>query len=112
MLKSPTEGAPALAWEAYEIASVRKVMTPALAIYLDVVDSNSQRTLQLLNGNPERWRPQVKTAKLDAVMARLIAHGSYPDGADIGSWRSECGPPLELQCMPCGRVMIHTSLSI
>jgi len=50
-------------------------MTPALAIYLDIVESNIERTVDLLGGDPERWRPHVKTAKLAAVMERLVAHG-------------------------------------
>jgi D-serine deaminase-like pyridoxal phosphate-dependent protein len=61
--------------DAYEIASVGDVMTPALAIYLDIVESNIERTVDLLGGDPERWRPHVKTAKLAAVMERLVAHG-------------------------------------
>lgn len=59
----------------YRIESLGKVMTPALAIYVDVVDSNIQTTLELLDGNLERWRPHVKTTKLAAIMARLIAKG-------------------------------------
>src|SRR5580698_9422217 len=61
--------------DAYEITSVGDVMTPALAIYLDIVESNIERTVDLLGGDPERWRPHVKTAKLAAVMERLVAHG-------------------------------------
>lgn len=59
----------------YQIASVEHVMTPALAICLDAVESNIQTKLALLGGNPERWRPHVKTATLPAVMARLVACG-------------------------------------
>jgi D-serine deaminase-like pyridoxal phosphate-dependent protein len=66
---------PAVSVDAYEVAAFSKVMTPALAIYVDVVDSNIQTTLELLGGDPERWRPHVKTTKLAAGMRRLIAKG-------------------------------------
>jgi D-serine deaminase-like pyridoxal phosphate-dependent protein len=75
MDKSTTVSFPAAPLATYRIESLAKVMTPALAIYVDVVDSNIQTTLGLLDGKPERWRPHVKTTKLAAIMARLIANG-------------------------------------
>ncbi|HEU5403867.1 MAG TPA: D-TA family PLP-dependent enzyme [Terriglobales bacterium] len=59
----------------YRIAPTENLMTPALAIYMDAVESNIETTLALLGGKPERWRPHVKTAKLAAVMSRLTARG-------------------------------------
>jgi D-serine deaminase-like pyridoxal phosphate-dependent protein len=61
--------------DAYRIAEAGQVLTPALALYPDLVDANIQTTLRLLGGDPDRWRPHVKTAKLSAIMRQLVAHG-------------------------------------
>src|SRR5690349_4463740 len=61
--------------ETYRIDDVNRVMTPALAIYPEIVDENIKTTLRLLNGDANRWRPHVKTAKLGFVMKRFIEHG-------------------------------------
>ena len=50
-------------------------MTPALAIYLDVVEQNVSITLRLLDGDPNRWRPHVKTSKLLVTMKLLVNAG-------------------------------------
>lgn len=52
------------------------MLTPALAIYPEIVDSNIAATIRLLGGDPNRWRPHVKTAKLAYTMRRLVAHGA------------------------------------
>jgi D-serine deaminase-like pyridoxal phosphate-dependent protein len=59
----------------YRIIDVERVMTPALVIYPEIVDSNIRTTLDLLGGNADRWRPHVKTAKLAYVMKRFVDHG-------------------------------------
>jgi D-serine deaminase-like pyridoxal phosphate-dependent protein len=59
----------------YSIAGLERVLTPALAIYSETVDANIAFTLELLGGDPNRWRPHVKTAKLESMMQRLVAHG-------------------------------------
>ncbi len=64
-----------LSLDDYRIAEIERVLTPALAIYPEIVDANIAATIHLLGGNPERWRPHVKTAKLEFVMRRLVAHG-------------------------------------
>ena len=51
------------------------MMTPALAIYPEIVDSNISTTVQLLGGDANRWRPHVKTAKLGFIMRRMVEHG-------------------------------------
>lgn len=51
------------------------VLTPALAIYPEIVDANIAATLRLLGGDANRWRPHVKTAKLASVMRRMVEHG-------------------------------------
>ncbi|HLF83890.1 MAG TPA: alanine racemase [Blastocatellia bacterium] len=61
--------------DAYQIEGVERVMTPALAIYPEIVDANIRTTLRLLGDDAERWRPHVKTAKLGFMMRRLVEHG-------------------------------------
>ncbi len=61
--------------EPYRIDGVENVLTPALAIYPALVDANIATTLRLLGGDPNRWRPHVKTAKLGFVMQRLVQRG-------------------------------------
>ena len=61
--------------ERYTFAGSVDVMTPALIIYPELVDANIRETIRLLGGNPNRWRPHVKTAKLSYVMKRFVDHG-------------------------------------
>jgi D-serine deaminase-like pyridoxal phosphate-dependent protein len=51
------------------------LMTPALAIYPEIVGVNIESTLRLLGGDTRRWQPHVKTAKLETVMRQLCARG-------------------------------------
>jgi D-serine deaminase-like pyridoxal phosphate-dependent protein len=59
----------------YFLTGLDHVLTPALVIYLDAVENNIQFTLDLLAGNPNRWRPHVKTAKIGAIMRMLVERG-------------------------------------
>ncbi len=59
----------------YEIFDDGGLLTPALVIYPACVDANVANTIRLLHGDPNRWRPHVKTAKLEFVMKRLVAAG-------------------------------------
>lgn len=59
----------------YLIDDGRRIMTPALAIYPEIVQSNIDATLRQLGGVPNRWRVHVKTAKLQSVMTRLVESG-------------------------------------
>src|SRR5438128_11347100 len=61
--------------EEYRIAEIAEVMTPALAIYPELVDANIQTTLRLAGGDANRLRPHVKTAKLVSVMRQWTARG-------------------------------------
>jgi D-serine deaminase-like pyridoxal phosphate-dependent protein len=71
----------------YRINDLGETLTPALAIYPRLVDHNIETTIRLLGGDPNRWRPHIKTAKLSAVHRRLIAHGVT---------RLKCATSLEL----------------
>jgi D-serine deaminase-like pyridoxal phosphate-dependent protein len=59
----------------YRLADASNVLTPALAIYPAIVDANIAATLRLVGGNPNRWRPHVKTVKLAYVERRMVAAG-------------------------------------
>ncbi len=72
----------------YQIKGLENVLTPALAIYADLVDANINFTLELLGGDPNRWRPHVKTAKLGSMMHRLVA---------VGVTNFKCATTLELR---------------
>lgn len=74
--------------DGYRIDIDDRLLTPALAVYIDKVDANIDVTLRLLDGRADRWRPHVKTAKLSAVMQRYIAHGVT---------QMKCATTLELQ---------------
>ncbi|HEV2665149.1 MAG TPA: hypothetical protein VG324_09570, partial [Blastocatellia bacterium] len=58
--------------EPYRIAGVESVLTPALAIYPDIVEANIEATLRVMGGDADRWRPHVKTSKLGFVMRRRV----------------------------------------
>jgi D-serine deaminase-like pyridoxal phosphate-dependent protein len=60
---------------AYAVQDLESIITPALAIYPDIVDSNIEATLKLAGGDPNRWRPHIKTAKLGFTMRRLVERG-------------------------------------
>jgi D-serine deaminase-like pyridoxal phosphate-dependent protein len=63
-------------WDSrYAVSGLEDVLTPALVIYPDILASNIERTVQLLDGNPDRWRVHIKTAKLGYTVERLIARG-------------------------------------
>ncbi len=59
----------------YLIHKAEQILTPALAIYPELVDRNISSTLRLLDGDPNRWRPHVKTAKLAFIMSKLVERG-------------------------------------
>jgi D-serine deaminase-like pyridoxal phosphate-dependent protein len=71
----------------YSIENVQSLMTPALAIYPEIVDRNIEATLRLLGGDATRWRPHLKTAKLGFVMRRL---------AERGVMHAKCSTSVEL----------------
>src|SRR2546423_10177709 len=65
-----------IAWsKGYEPVGVEDVLTPALVIYPELVRSNIRQTIAVLDGEPSRWRPHVKTAKLAWTMRELRASG-------------------------------------
>jgi D-serine deaminase-like pyridoxal phosphate-dependent protein len=59
----------------YVVSGFDNVLTPALVIYPDILASNIERTVHLLDGDPDRWRVHIKTAKLGYTIRRLIERG-------------------------------------
>jgi D-serine deaminase-like pyridoxal phosphate-dependent protein len=58
--------------ERHYVAGVEDILTPALVVYPEIVASNVARTLDLLAGDPDRWRVHIKTAKLDYTLRMLV----------------------------------------
>ena len=75
-----------LAPQNYKVDS-DELLTPALAIYPDLVRHNVQSMLRLLDGDASRWRPHLKTVKL-ASMIRLLV--------DFKVTSAKCATTLEL----------------
>jgi D-serine deaminase-like pyridoxal phosphate-dependent protein len=61
--------------ERYRVTGVEDVLTPALIVYPEMLTSNIARTLHLLNGDADRWRVHVKTAKLEYTLRVLVEQG-------------------------------------
>jgi D-serine deaminase-like pyridoxal phosphate-dependent protein len=59
----------------YELQDADSILTPALLIYPEIVDSNISATLRMVGNDANRWRPHIKTAKIAAVLRQLIARG-------------------------------------
>jgi D-serine deaminase-like pyridoxal phosphate-dependent protein len=59
----------------YQLVDAKAVLTPALIIYSDIVESNIRNTIRLLGGDTNRWRPHVKTAKLAMSMKLMMRQG-------------------------------------
>jgi len=76
-----------VALQKYRIEGIERAITPALAVYPEMVDANVAAMLRLLGGDANRWRPHVKTSKLGFVMRRLAGHGVV---------HAKCSTTLEL----------------
>lgn len=59
----------------YEVRGVEEVMTPALVVYPEMIASNIERTVELLDGDADRWRVHIKTAKLGLTLRMLVERG-------------------------------------
>ncbi len=64
------------AWDPrYAVSGVEDVMTPALLVYPEIIASNIARTLALLDGDADRWRVHIKTAKLGYTLRMIVERG-------------------------------------
>ena len=70
------------------VLGTEAIRTPALVIDLDAIDDNLAATLRLLGGDPSRWRPHLKTAKLELTMRRIRERGVE---------QAKTSTPLELE---------------
>jgi D-serine deaminase-like pyridoxal phosphate-dependent protein len=61
--------------ERHRVAGIEDVLTPALVVYPEIVAANIAQTLHLLGGDPDRWRPHIKTAKLAYTLGMLVERG-------------------------------------
>ena len=59
----------------YQLQNEDQIITPALLIYPEIVETNIRIAIGMAGGDPRRWRPHIKTAKIPYVIKRLIAHG-------------------------------------
>ncbi len=73
--------------EPYLFRQSAEILTPALVIYPDVVDTNIEATLRLLGGDANRWRPHLKTAKLGSMYRKMVERGIR---------QAKCATTLEL----------------
>lgn len=63
-------------WDSrYRVSGIEDVLTPALVVYPEIIASNIARTLHLLDGDGERWRVHIKTAKLAHTLRMLVERG-------------------------------------
>ncbi|MDA1266203.1 MAG: alanine racemase, partial [Planctomycetota bacterium] len=53
----------------------RDLLSPTLVVWLDKVRANVAAVIDTLGGEPDRWRPHVKTTKLPQVWRELMAAG-------------------------------------
>ena len=61
--------------EEYRVSGLDDVLTPALVLYPEMIASNLERTLTLLDGDANRWRVHIKTAKLGYTLRMLVERG-------------------------------------
>ena len=52
-----------------------QLLSPALIVYMDLVRANVQRVIEAVGGDPQRWRPHIKTVKLAPVFLELARAG-------------------------------------
>jgi D-serine deaminase-like pyridoxal phosphate-dependent protein len=72
-------------------ASLREqLLSPALIVYMDMVRANVQRVIDAVGGDPDRWRPHIKTIKLAPVFLAI---------ADAGVRNFKCATTREASCL-------------
>lgn len=67
-----------------------RLLSPSLVVWLDKVRSNVATVIDALGGDPNRWRPHVKTTKMPAVWRELVAAGVR---------HFKCATPREAECL-------------
>jgi D-serine deaminase-like pyridoxal phosphate-dependent protein len=59
----------------YDVSGIDDVLTPALVVYPDLIAANIERAVEMLDGDVDRWRVHIKTAKLGRTLLMLIGRG-------------------------------------
>ena len=59
----------------YLIRNADRILTPALLVFPNIVEANIQATIRMMDGDADRWRPHIKTAKIASVVAQMVANG-------------------------------------
>jgi D-serine deaminase-like pyridoxal phosphate-dependent protein len=72
----------------YDADLPENLLTPALAIYPEVIRDNIRITLGMLGNDPHRWRPHLKTVK-SAFVIRLMV--------ELGLTQAKCATLLEFE---------------
>src|SRR5579884_3079768 len=75
--------------EKYRVCG-EELLTPTLLIYRDMVRHNIERMIAVIGG-PDRWRPHLKTVKLESMTKLLV---------EAGVTTAKCATTLELS-MAC-----------
>ncbi|HTW32414.1 MAG TPA: D-TA family PLP-dependent enzyme [Candidatus Sulfotelmatobacter sp.] len=61
--------------ERYRVSGIEDVITPALVMYPELIAGNIDCTLKLLDGEADRWRVHIKTAKSAYTLRMLLERG-------------------------------------
>src|SRR5690606_41180674 len=61
----------------YEISNVEQVDSPSIALYREHLDFNIAAMLDLVDGNPKRLMPHIKTNKMPEVVKRMVDAGLF-----------------------------------
>jgi 3-hydroxy-D-aspartate aldolase len=64
-----------LSLERYALSDTDRVLTPALLIYPALVDANIETTLRMLGSDTNRWRQNIKTAKIEYLNRTKLDNG-------------------------------------
>ncbi|MGM5470138.1 D-TA family PLP-dependent enzyme [Flavobacteriaceae bacterium LMO-SS05] len=59
----------------YDIENINEIDSPSLVLYEDRLAFNIQKMLDMVNGNPSKLMPHVKTSKMPEVIKRMITYG-------------------------------------
>jgi D-serine deaminase-like pyridoxal phosphate-dependent protein len=94
------------AWDPrYRVSGIEDILTPALVVYPEFIAANIERTLALLDGDADRWRAHIKTAKLGYTLRMLV---------DRGVRNFKCATTLELlvacQCGAADVLLAYPSM--
>jgi len=72
----------------YRISGAEQMLTPALIVLGEAVDSNIAAAIRHSGGDPNRLRPHIKTAKLERVIRRFV---------DLGIQQCKCATTREFE---------------